>query len=128
MLRSVVVEHLQRGGQRVERASQAVLAVGEDAREAVQPVEGGDDVAGLLVERRGQLGQSRKQVGELTGPAGDGGVELVGDVLQRTEIALVDDDAERRQHLFGGGIAAGPGQRDVRALAELALPRLVHRR
>ncbi len=69
-----------------------------------EPVGRGDDVLGLLVQRSGQFGQPGQQLGEATGPPRDGGVRLIGDVLQRTEIALVDHHAERGEHLFGGRV------------------------
>ena len=67
---AVVVQHLQRGGQRVERAAQAVLAARQDSGEAVQALGSRDDVAGLLVQRTRQLGQPGHQIGEaaLRGP------------------------------------------------------------
>ena len=61
------------------------------------------------------------QIGEAACAARDRGVGLVGDVLQRTEIALVDHHAERGQHLLGGRVATGAGSRDVRAVGQPAL-------
>ena len=122
---AVVVEDLDRTRQRVQRAAQAVLALGQDRGEAVQPVHGPDDVGGLLVQGLGELGQPRDEVHELPGPPGDRGVGLVGDVLQRTEIALVHHQAQRRQHLFGGRVPAGVHQRNLRARLEPAFRSLV---
>ena len=125
---AVLVQHLERGGQRVEGATQAVLAASQDSGEPVQPFGGRDDVAGLLIERRRQLRQPRHQIGEAALAARDGVVCLVGDVLQRTEIALVHHDAERGQHFLGGRVATGAVQRDLRAVLEPADPLLVRRR
>ena len=97
MLVAVVVEHLQRVGQRVQRAAQAVLALARGSpAKRFRPSAAAMMSSVCRSSERGQLGQPRDQVGEAAGPAGDRGVGLVGDVLQRTEIALVDHDAERR--------------------------------
>ncbi len=85
-----------------------------------EPFGGRDDVVGLPIQRTGQLGQPGHQVGEAALAARDRVVGLVGDVLQRTEIALVHHHAERRQHLLGGRIAPGALQRDLRAVGQLA--------
>ena len=106
------------------RLSLSRARIAENRFESVDRV---DDVVDLPVEPRRQLREPGNQVDELALPTGDGLIGLVGDLFQRTDIALVDHHTERREHLLGGREAARVGLRDPRPVAQPALSGLVRR-
>src|SRR6202012_5683569 len=122
---TVLVEDSQRFGKRFQGPPEAVLVVGQNRREPVESVDGSDYVGDLIVQSRRELGQPRHQICELAVPAGDGPIGLVGNILQRTQVALVAHASERGKHFLGGWEAAGSGLLDGRAVDQPARRRLI---
>ena len=71
--------------------------------------------------------EPRNQVGELALTAGHRVGDLLGNVLQRTEIALVDDHTQRGKHFLGGRETAALALRELGPVTQLANRWLVHR-
>ena len=77
----LLVEHRQRVGDGLERPIHDGLLLGELPDQAVQALGGRDDVAGLVVEVRGESVQLLDQASQIFLAAPERGAERLGDVL-----------------------------------------------
>ncbi|SKW27856.1 Uncharacterised protein [Mycobacteroides abscessus subsp. abscessus] len=80
-VRAILVEHLQRGLDRIDCATEAFLVLGQHSGELVDAFDGRDDVVPLRVQRRDQRGKFGQYLGQIAGAPLEQVVRLIGDVL-----------------------------------------------
>ena len=118
-LRPLAVEHVERPRYPVQRFLDDVVPSGQRRGDAVEGVDRGDEVVTLSIEGADERVEPGQQVAEVGLPSRKGLVERVDDVTDLTQATRIDDDRQRRQGLFGGGVRRGVVERDDGARREL---------